>query len=37
MSFLDVNPDCWLLAINCACIIVNLTAERILVGVHLKR
>ena len=31
MSFLDVDPDCWLLAVNCACSIMNLTTERILV------
>jgi len=39
MAFLDVNPDCWLLALNCVCSVMNLTAElkRPLVGAHLKR
>jgi len=30
MAFLDVNPDCWLLALNCVCSVMNLTAEKIL-------
>jgi len=30
MAFLDVDPDCWLLALNCACSVMNLTAEKIL-------
>ena len=30
VSFLDVDPDCWLLALNCACSVMNLTAEKIL-------
>jgi len=30
VSFLDVNPDCWLLALNCACNVMNLTAEKTL-------
>jgi len=30
MSFLDVDPDCWSLALNCACSVMNLTAEKIL-------
>ena len=30
MSFLDVDPDCWLLALNYACSVMNLTAEKIL-------
>jgi len=30
MSFLDVDPDCWLPALNCACSVMNLTAEKIL-------
>jgi len=30
MAFLDVNPDCWLLALNHACSVMNLTAEKIL-------
>jgi len=27
MAFLDVDPDCWLLALNCACTVMNFTAE----------
>jgi len=30
MSFLDVDPDCWLLALNHAYSVMNLTAEKIL-------
>jgi len=30
MSFLDVDPDCWLLALNYVCNIMNLTAEKTL-------
>jgi len=30
IAFLDVDPDCWLLALNCACSVMNLTAEKIL-------
>jgi len=30
MAFLDVDPDCSLLALNCACNVMNLTAEKIL-------
>ena len=30
MAFLDVDPDCWLLALNCVCSVINLTAEKIL-------
>jgi len=30
MSFLDVDLDCWLLALNCVCSVMNLTAEKIL-------
>jgi len=30
MSFLDVDPDCWLLALNCVCSVMNLTTEKIL-------
>jgi len=30
VSFLDVDPDCWSLALNCACSMMNLTAEKIL-------
>jgi len=30
MAFLDVDPDCWLLALNCVCNVMNLTAEKIL-------
>jgi len=28
MAFLDVNPDCWLLALNYVCTVMNLTVER---------
>jgi len=28
IAFLDVDPDCWLLALNHACTVMNLTAER---------
>jgi len=28
MAFLDVDPDCWLLARNCVCTVMNFTAER---------
>ena len=30
MAFLDVDPDCWLLALRYVCDVMNLTAERIL-------
>jgi len=30
MAFLDVDPDCWLLALNYACSVMNLTAEKII-------
>jgi len=30
MAFLDVDPDCWLLALNYVCSVMNLTAEKIL-------
>jgi len=30
VSFLDVNPDCWLLSLNCVCNVMNLTTEKIL-------
>ena len=30
MTFLDVDPDCWLLALSCACSVMNLTAEKML-------
>ena len=30
MAFLDVDPDCWLLALKYVCDVMNLTAERIL-------
>jgi len=30
MAFLDVDPDCWLLALNYACSVMNLTTEKIL-------
>jgi len=30
VAFLDVDPDCWLLTLNCACSVMNLTAEKIL-------
>ena len=28
MAFLDVDPDCWLLALNYVCTVMNFTAER---------
>jgi len=28
MAFLDVDPDCWLLALKYVCTVMNLTAER---------
>ena len=28
MAFLDVDPDCWLLALQYVCVVMNLTAER---------
>jgi len=30
MAFLDVDPDCWLLALNYVCSVMNLTTEKIL-------
>jgi len=27
MAFLDVDPDCWLLALNCVCTVMNFAAE----------
>jgi len=30
MAFLVVDPDCWLLALNCMCNVMNLTTEKIL-------
>jgi len=30
MAFLDVDPDCWLLALNYAFSMMNLTAEKML-------
>jgi len=30
VSFLDFNPDCWSPALNCACNVMTLTAEKIL-------
>jgi len=30
VAFLDVDPDCWLLTLNCACSVMNLTTEKIL-------
>jgi len=30
MAFLDVDPDCWLLALNYVCSVMNLTVEKVL-------
>jgi len=30
VAFSDVDPDCWSLALNCACSVMNLTAEKML-------
>ena len=30
VAFLDVDPDCWLLALNCVCSVMSMTAEKAL-------